>query len=131
MGSIGIHVDRDALNSLDSYLGSIEDISPEAIFKGLETGGQIVLEAVREKAPERTGRLKQALRLNRHMGSNPYVDVRVGQGKRAGARYWYLVEYGHGGPKPAPAHPFVEPATNAVREEAEQAIIDEIVRQLQ
>ena len=36
----------------------------------------------------------------------------------AGAYYGNPVEYGHGGPAPAPAHPFVRPAFDARAEEA-------------
>ena len=36
----------------------------------------------------------------------------------AGAYYANPVEYGHGGPAPAPAHPFVRPAFDARAEEA-------------
>ena len=38
--------------------------------------------------------------------------------EEAGAYYANPVEYGHGGPAPAPAHPFVRPAFDARAEEA-------------
>lgn len=39
-----------------------------------------------------------------------------------GVRYAHLVEYGHGGPHPAPAHPFLEPAYNHHKDEAAEII---------
>ena len=50
----------------------------------------------------------------------------------AGAYYANPVEYGHGGPAPAPAHPFVRPAFDARAEEAygeiKRVLADEITR---
>ena len=34
----------------------------------------------------------------------------------------HLVEWGHGGPKPAPPHPFVEPAAQSVEDQVVDAI---------
>ena len=42
--------------------------------------------------------------------------------KEKGAFYATPVEYGHGGPAPAPAHPFVRPAFDTKAEEAYDAI---------
>lgn len=43
--------------------------------------------------------------------------------KRTKARHAHLVEYGHGGPKPAPPHPFWAPAVEAKGE----AVVDALV----
>ena len=40
------------------------------------------------------------------------------------APHGHLVEFGHGGPHPAPAHPFVQPAWDATREYVLQNIKD-------
>ena len=45
------------------------------------------------------------------------VTVGVHSGE-AGAKYANPVEHGHGGPHPAPPHPFVRPAFDAKAEEA-------------
>ena len=39
-----------------------------------------------------------------------------------GAEYANPVEFGHGGPHPAPAHPFVRPAFDAVKDEAYEQV---------
>jgi hypothetical protein len=39
-----------------------------------------------------------------------------------GAEYANPVEFGHGGPHPAPAHPFVRPAFDAAKEEAYEQV---------
>ena len=46
-------------------------------------------------------------------------SVQIGvKRSEAGAKYSNPVEYGHGGPHPAPAHPFVRPAFDEGKEEA-------------
>ena len=42
--------------------------------------------------------------------------------KEKGAYYATPVEYGHGGPAPAPAHPFIRPAYDAKQDEAYEII---------
>ncbi len=52
--------------------------------------------------------------------------------KETGAYYANPVEYGHGGPAPAPAHPFVRPAFDTKAQEAysniKSVLRDEILR---
>ena len=54
-------------------------------------------------------------------GSRKHGTARVTVGVHSGetgARYANPVEHGHGGPHPAPPHPFVRPAFDAKAEEA-------------
>ena len=44
--------------------------------------------------------------------------------KEEGAYYATPVEYGHGGPAPAPAHPFIRPAYDTRADEAYEIIRD-------
>lgn len=44
--------------------------------------------------------------------------------KEEGSYYATLVEYGHGGPAPAPAHPFIRPAYDTRQDEAYEIIRD-------
>ena len=44
--------------------------------------------------------------------------------KEEGAYYATPVEYGHGGPAPAPAHPFIRPAYDTRQDEAYEIIRD-------
>ena len=45
------------------------------------------------------------------------IQIGVRRGEK-GADYANPLEYGHGGPHPAPAHPFVRPAFDEAKEEA-------------
>ena len=132
MGYIRVDIDRGVLNDVMNKLGGIENIDNSTLLKGLEAGGTILLNAVKSNAPVRTGRMKNAIRMNRHLGDRPYVDIRFSEKKKArgGARYWWLVENGHGGPKPAPPHPFMEPAINEVAGDAENAVVIAIADEL-
>ena len=67
-----------------------------------------------------TGKVK-----NRHMGGKA-ITIGVHH-KEKGAYYANPVEHGHGGPAPAPAHPFVRPAFDTRVDEA-YAIMKNILR---
>lgn len=67
----------------------------------------------------RSGHLRDSLKIR--AGSRKHGTARVTVGVHsgeAGARYANPVEHGHGGPHPAPPHPFVRPAFDAKAEEA-------------
>ena len=54
-------------------------------------------------------------------GGGKRVTVGVHKGK-SGAHYGTPVEFGHGGPHPAPAHPFVRPAFDTESDAAYEAM---------
>ncbi len=56
---------------------------------------------------DETGALRKSIRAKKSKFPDGGWIARAG-GK--GARQAWLVEHGHGGPSPAPAHPFLEPA---------------------
>lgn len=108
-----------------------EGFSREAMEKAIRSGAEPVLEKIRQNAPERTGELFSALRigpLKRWYGGQYYMRVGVVHGPDA--PHGHLVEYGHGGPHPAPPHPFVRPAFDATKDEAynniRQSFLDEM-----
>lgn len=67
----------------------------------------------------RSGLLRDSLKVRagsrKHGAARVTVGVHSGE---AGAKYANPVEHGHGGPHPAPPHPFVRPAFDAKAEEA-------------
>ena len=67
----------------------------------------------------RSGLLRGSLNIKagsrKHGAARVTVGVHSGE---AGAKYANPVEHGHGGPHPAPPHPFVRPAFDAKVEEA-------------
>jgi HK97 gp10 family phage protein len=68
----------------------------------------------------RSGRLTRALKigkvLTRKRGGG--YTIKIGSHKEDDAYYATWVEFGHGGPKPAPEHPFMRPAYEATKDEA-------------
>ena len=88
----------------------------------LETAAQPLLDQMIQNASTdprpRSGTLRGALRVkkaSRRRGARVTVGVHAAEG---GAPYAQPVEFGHGGPHPAPPHPFVRPAFDARGEEA-------------
>lgn len=101
------------------------DKLPEKGMKALKTGANIILVAAKRNAPVRTGELKSALRVGKRGRSRDRYAIEVGA-FHGEAPHAHLVEMGHGGPKPAPAHPFLEPAV----EETADAVWDAIMKEL-
>ena len=94
-----------------------------AIRRGLSP----INKEAKRRAPVKSGALKKALgtkvTTTRRKEILGMVGVRKGdQYDGDPARYAHLVEYGHGGKNPAPAHPFLRPALDAKRGEAFQVI---------
>lgn len=71
----------------------------------------------------RTGNLYKSIKMGkvkrreRSSGDTITIGVHAAQA-RAYAPHAHLVEFGHGGPAPAPPHPFVRPAFDAKADEA-------------
>jgi HK97 gp10 family phage protein len=67
-----------------------------------------------------TGRLKAAAYSNLAPSKiAAFAGIRQGKGK---APHAHLVEFGHGGPHPAPAHPFMRPAWDSSKREVLEGI---------
>lgn len=124
MGRINFNVDAAGINDVVRQLDAVGNLGRQAP-KALNAGAEIVLRAAKENAPVRTGELKNALRIGRRKKTRDQYAVEVGT-FYPDAAHTHLVERGHGGPKPAPAHPFLEPAV----ESTEDAVIDAIMEEL-
>ncbi len=93
-----------------------------AVSRMLEAAAQPILEQMVHNASSdprpRSGNLRGALRIkkaSRRRGARVTIGVHAAEG---GVPYANPVEFGHGGPHPAPPHPFVRPAFDAKAEEA-------------
>ena len=76
----------------------------------------------------RTGTLLRSIRIGRVVKkrSGGYrVTVGIHR-KDGGAAYGNPVEFGHGGPHPAPPHPFVRPAFDAKADEAYEKVKEQL-----
>lgn len=73
-----------------------------------------------------TGVLSRSIRIGpvkKRRRSGKSITIGVHR-KEEGAYYVTPVEYGHGGPAPAPAHPFIRPAYDTRADEAYEIIRD-------
>jgi len=96
----------------------------------LETAAQPLLEQMIQNASTdprpRSGKLRGALLIKKasgRRGARVTVGVHAAEG---GAPYAQPVEFGHGGPHPAPPHPFVRPAFDARGEEAYELLKEQL-----
>ena len=72
-----------------------------------------------------TGALQRSIKVGRAKKRKTGRSITIGvHRKEEGAYYAPPVEYGHGGPAPAPAHPFIRPAYDTRSDEAYEIIRD-------
>jgi len=128
MGHINFNVDAASMNDVVRQLDAVGNLGQHAT-KALTAGAEIVLRAAKESAPVRTGELKGALKIGRRKKTRDRYAVEVGTFYPEAA-HAHLVERGHGGPKPAPAHPFLEPAVESTEDAVVDAIMEELMRGL-
>jgi len=105
----------------------IKAVHPDKVEPILFEGAQTVAEAARAKAPlGPTGRLKRACIAKKmpRRGSNPAVSIAAVNYKVA--PHMHLVEFGHGGPRPAPPHPFFRPAWDATKRQVKTKIVEDL-----
>jgi HK97 gp10 family phage protein len=125
---------KGKIDGLDSLFRSLDGfkagVRTRVVRKMTEAGSLPILQAARRNAPTRTKNLKKSMGRRTKTYSSGVVVVAIGprvgfrtqigvrkRGKRKGepiyhdpAKIAHLVEYGHAGPTPAPAHPFMRPA---------------------
>ena len=82
-----------------------------------------------------TGHLRDSIetRVETYADRPTQIEVGISYKRHKKARHAHLVEGGHGGPHPAPPHPFWEPAVLVHGQEAVDAVndvTDEIIDQL-
>jgi HK97 gp10 family phage protein len=119
----------------------IKHATPKIVKKGMKAsanaGGTIALKAARAKAPILTGTtllsLKKVTKAYKSgiavciIGAATDVVSIDAKGKRhVPANYLFLVEEGHEGPHPAPAHPFIEPSFEAVKDKVRVKMLEKL-----
>lgn len=103
------------------------------VDEALKAGGEVIAAKMIELAPVRTGRLKGAIKVGNSRGGKRGRTITVGVHRRdfgAGDYYPAFVEYGHGGPRPAPPHPYIRPAYDQTRDQAWAAIKQAVIEQM-
>ena len=97
--------------------------------KLLLTQARLVRDRIREKAPRGpTGNLKAAAYASALPEKVTAPAVAFAGIRPRKAPHAHLVEFGHGGPHPAPPHPFVRPAWDEMKERVKQDIKEGLKR---
>jgi HK97 gp10 family phage protein len=128
------------LSGQDVFLRDLENMIPTDtdVDDALAAGAEPIKEEMKRITPpvSRSGKLKGAIKVGKVRTSKRGRTITVGIHRRDidlsdknGEYYPAYVEYGHGGPHPAPPHPFIRPAYDLKKDEAwtivKQAIIDQ------
>ena len=109
------------------------EMSEDTLDKALRAGAEVILAEMQKQAtidPKiRKGNLHKALKLGKITDILRTGSHRIELGsyeERYGqiAPHAHLVEYGHGGPAPAPPHPFIRPSFDKKVDEAYDAMAD-------
>ncbi|MBU1067476.1 HK97 gp10 family phage protein [Patescibacteria group bacterium] len=121
------------LNELNAKFSALSkavdsDELQERIFQAAKIIGD---EAIRRAPRGETGNLKSSIVAKKFKKVRPgqpaaFVGIDYSVGPHA-----HLVEFGHGGPQPAPAHPFFRPAWDSKKKEAEKIIVDGVAKQVE
>lgn len=121
MGSIRLTLNSESVRSAISELEALGDFEAKA-KRALEAGAQAFLPIAVAATPQRTGRMVGYMQVKKR-GRGAGASVEVGP---IGSSVAHLVEGGHGGPRPAPAHPFLQPAFEQAEDMITQVILDEL-----
>lgn len=128
------------ISGTDIFLRDLENMIPSDtdVDDALKAGAEPIKEEMVRTAPVgETGNLKRAVKVGNVRTRKNGRTITIGIHRRDidlsakdGHYYPAYVEYGHGGPRPAPPHPFVRPAFDLKKDEAwntvKQAVIDQM-----
>lgn len=128
---MAIKFDLSAFDALDNDLaqaaGKLETLMGSEAAKGQVIA---VLKPLEDDAKSRvhsiTGNLRSSIetRVSTHADAPTEIEVGVSYKRHPKAHHAHLVEDGHGGPHPAPPHPFWEPAVQLHGQQAVDALED-------
>lgn len=123
------------ISGTEVILADLERMIPTDmdVDDALTAGAELIKEEMVRIAPVKSGKLKSAIKVGKARNGRNGRQVTVGVHRRdfSGDEYYpAYVEYGHGGPRPAPPHPFIRPAFDLKKDEAwntvKQAVIDQM-----
>ena len=120
------------ITSMADTLSSSGQKGSQACRYILQKAAQPVLEQMIANASSNprviSGKLRDSIKIGnvvKHRRGGYTISVGVHRSD-GGAAYANPVEFGHGGPHPAPPHPFVRPAFDARSEEAYEKVKEEL-----
>lgn len=102
------------------------------LLKLLRRSTKPTIAAAKRHVPKKSGRLQRSIG-NITGKSKTYPNVLVGPRARGkhGGFHGALVEFGHGGPSPAPAHPYMRPAIDETKGQVSKEAAEQIAKYLQ
>lgn len=123
------------ISGTEVLLSDIEKMVPKDadIDSCLIAGADIITEEIRNRAPSKSGTMKAAISTGAPKTGKRgrYVTSGIHRKDFVGEDYYpAYVEYGHGGPHPAPPHQFIRPAYDTKKEEAWAAVKSAALAQL-
>jgi len=108
-------------------LHGIGEIPDDVVQRALAAGSAPILREMQARVGVRSGNLRNALKTAKGFKQNKKGVYSLSTGAFGkDAPHAKLVEYGHGGPKPAPPHPFARPAYEAAKDEAYRIAAEEV-----
>ena len=120
-------ISTKGFNELSNKIEELESIFyDDKVAKDALGAGAAIIEArMKNNASSdpkpRSGKLRGAIKTGNVRKNKGRNTIAIGVWS-SDVSYAYPVEYGHGGPHPAPAHPFIRPAFNEGKDEAYSAI---------
>ena len=131
MGRIRLNIDSADMNRLLEEIEITESVS-KRVGRALTAGAEIVVARAKALVPVRSGRLHDSLKVGRRKKTRDTWNVEAGSfyDSNPYAPHAHLVEYGHGGPRPAPPHAFLNPAMEDVENEVNAVIMEELMKGL-
>lgn len=130
-GSMALKFDLSPFDRLDDDFaraaGKLETLVGS---ENTKTQVKAVLKPLEDDAKSRvhsiTGHLKSSIetRVTTHADAPTEIEVGISYKRHPKAHHAHLVEGGHGGPHPAPPHPFWEPAVQLHGQQAVDALED-------
>ena len=123
------------------FLRDLERMIPSDtdVDEALKTGAEPIRDEMERNAPVgETGNLKGAVKVGGIRDSKRGRTITIGVHRRdidlsdkGGEYYPAFVEYGHGGPHPADAHPFIRPAYDLKKDDAWAAVKQTVIDQME
>lgn len=125
------------ISGTDVILSDLERMIPADtdVDAALVQGAQPIAAEMQRLSPYKTGAMKGAIKVGKVRNSKRGRTVTVGVHRRDikltnNEYYPAYVEYGHGGPHPAPPHPFIRPGYDAKKDEAWNAVKRAVLDQM-
>jgi HK97 gp10 family phage protein len=107
------------IDSFDALEQNTDDCTKAAVVKGVK----IVLKKMKDFCPVKEGILKRSIQGKVLKAKYPGVRLGTVKPNQKKAPHAALVEFGHGGPNPAPPHSYVRRAYDETKNEVENAMV--------